>query len=1392
MFGAAGGRDVRTLRFAAIVVAILTSCLAVLQVTGRIVVAQLADREDFLNEQLAAYRVQLSGVEGFWHGVNPGLRADRLVFPFGEFTDVVFEFDVIESAFYNSFIARVLQFDEATVAMERTPSGWQLLNQGPQPIAFDFPAFAMNSDIVVGHLRLLLHDGETVDEFTIDAAAINRQGRHRFSVKVTNPESCADCGIVAQGNIADLFDRSPGRGDPSFASLTVNDFDLRIAQFGDIPLRLDGDAAWHKGDDEGNGRLNLALTDARGEAFSVDGYLWEHDGGHRGHLGIAPADIPSDGIPPGNEGIADAPGQGMPAGDDAASVGFFVDGSGFSVWLSRLDLAPVLAVVRGNIGGDAPISEWLDNLRIGGVVENVRLLSDAEGTTVAASMREFGIDAYRGVPMLRGIAGTIVGQGGAFLVELADGPADGLANGPLTMAFPDLFDEAWPLRRASGHIEAWQEPGYLGLRSHDLVAITDDTRAKIGFAFARPDDLYEVRVAVDTVIDRTTVATAHTLIPNNLGPEIRDWLSQSMVSGDLGNARMVYNGYGRARPGEALNQVELTGSVRNGTIQYHPDWPTAFNVAGQFSVTAEGIFAAANTASIFDSDIGTIRISLPTGAATVGVKLKARADAGRVVEFGRIKPLGEALYFIDPSWSGEGGVVIDADLDIPITQNEDGTEPEGRYDIDFQLDGARLHLADLALDLRELGGRIEYRSPTTVTASRLTGSLFGHPMRADIATEERYIFDVEGTIGVADIYMLMGSEDLGIARGSTDFRARALLGGERPPTLEISDDLYGIELLAPPPIGKAFDDRVDFRATLEFHDEFSAASMHLDEAHGWMHAADSDILRGAFGIGASVPVSDENSHRVVVSGRLDALDLASTLEQGTTTNWQFNDLVIDRIDIGEFSIDAAIIDGFMDADEGRIQIASKEMDGVVSRMGEAPWQIALSEVRIPEESWDEDDESDPLSVDMIEDWIDADVVVERIFLGDEDYGSWRFSLRPGLAGAAFTDTAGELKGMDIRSDQPVFWDAATNETYFLGRMNSSDVAKVLREWDYSPSVESRSLKACGDLRWPGSPVNFALAHSSGHVAVLLNEGRFPTAEQGVGPMRILSLINFSAITKRMGFNFKDVLGEGVSFESLTADLSVDNGVVQFLEPMEIIGTGSHFFITGTVDMDSTDLDLRLVVTLPLHRSLPWYAAYLALATPTSAVGVLGVLVGEQIFGDQLEQLTSGLYHVRGTYEDPEVVFEGIFTNDMEVPNQVAAEGYPGAGGCSLDGLKPLEDPGEQTTPDSPQADAQPQASTEGSTASEEPGMPPEQPASSEKPQEPEESGAAENPGTPGESEVSGKPAEPEIPPRLAVPAESKTPAKPKSTDEPEAREKTESKNDPESKGGTEKPKTKGR
>ena len=92
------------------------------------------------------------------------------------------------------------------------------------------------------------------------------------------------------------------------------------------------------------------------------------------------------------------------------------------------------------------------------------------------------------------------------------------------------------------------------------------------------------------------------------------------------------------------------------------------------------------------------------------------------------------------------------------------------------------------------------------------------------------------------------------------------------------------------------------------------------------------------------------------------------------------------------------------------------------------------------------------------------------------------------------------------------------------------------------------------------------------------------------------------------------------------------------------GAGSQLTLAGDVNLVTESLDNDLIFTLPLNKNLPWYAAYSAIVT--GPLMGAGVFLAQQVFKNQIDELTSLKYEITGTLEQPEVKLVAIFDDSI--------------------------------------------------------------------------------------------------------------------------------------------------
>ena len=1210
-------------------VTIVVGCFAALQLAGRVLFSQLPRIEGTINA-LIGQGIVLEGLEGRWRGLNPGVFAERVSFPAGELVGFDFELDLIESLARNRVVARRMTVVDGRVVFEKTPAGWRAQGWRPDRADLDAESLFLHSDQVWIRGRVVARDQDRTAAMHIESWLINVDGGHRFSIRMQSEPNCNDCALAIEG---DITDDGPGAVKVTAESFSLGeglDDMLGIPAF---DAAIAGD--WRRSAD-GGAQARLAMEMPRLQTPGADSSVttklaaWTENGGYRGLVDSLSVESGTRTWHTGNIGFR----------IEAVGGELFTD-----VWVPPFSAEEVAEVAVAAFGVDGRLGRWLSNLAPRGLVNGLGIRIDREGPAFACHGRGAAVAPFRGVPGADNLTFRAAGTARAVRLDLD--------SYDFALWMPNFVaaEEIYP--GGGGSLTFAFHHGNLAVRADNLWLDHNGTRAVGTIALTRPSQSGEVRVAADLTIDRIAVEAARDYLPLTLSPRLRHWLLESVRAGHLEQSRVLFQGNVAPGAGKGGRHFEMSAGVVDGVLDFHPDWPTASRIDANLVVAGRKM-RLAGSATVLGIDGAEIDLKVPPAGGELALRVRSRTDFGALFDFARRTPVHEAMPFLSDTWSGTGPVVVDAEMTLPLGTRDGAPVPEDLR-LDLELKGASLDLANLGLRFDALNDSVRFVPPHGLSSKALTGTLFGAPASVAIDFDDSALrFNIDGSASIAEVYEMLDVAGSDIVEGRFDFDAVFEIhhAADHPPQLRVESDLVGVGMGLPAPLGKAPEKAGDATVSMQFLDDYVAVSARYDDTRGWLHFADGRVRAAAVGFGVPVPMADAASGRVVVGGGLDSIDAAAVSALVGESNaagpgmaWELRRFRIGKVAFDSMELNELILDGHAESGETRLEVEARELRGTLARTNDAPWQVELAELRVPAT----DTARVPLDPSVIDRLTAADVVLDRVFVGDGDYGAWRFKLRPVPDGVELHDVVADLRGLAIASTAPVLW-TKHGVTRFDGEVTAGDLRDVLPLWDFVPSVESESFRATGGLRWPGSPLDFDLATLSGEASLDLSNGRFLDVEQGAGAARIMSLVNFSTIVKRMSFDFTDVFGRGISFDRAIADLAVTDGRARFVEPAKITGTGLRFEIEGTVDFASGILDNQLVVTLPVHASLPWWAAYLAFSNPAAAAGVL---FGQQVLKDPIKRLSSVAYRVTGPYDDP--VVELVGAPRADTPQQAGGD-----------------------------------------------------------------------------------------------------------------------------------------
>lgn len=1209
-----------------------TSAVAVLQLAGRILFLNLGEYEAWINSNFQSNGVSLVGLRGDWYGLNPVIEADQILTNFGELNGVTFEVDVLESLLHNGLIARRLHVESAYVRVHRSVNGWRVGNGYGDGASFDWTTFIRNSDSINVNARIILERDDLVAPYKISLTAINRFGIHRIRASAVPVDGCDSCSASfaydGRGWFKTLID------DDAYAILQVQKFPIELellfgfteAPESHLSASINFAAAESGIQFQGSGMrlfahdgLETSLT------FSLEGNTTKGTQGRlfnieviRGQLEISLPDVKFD-----------------------------RSSERLIVWLESADASSVIGAASSMLSNRNVLGEWFAGLAPKGQLSHIVFLKDDDGYGFETYLGNLSTAPYLHAPAIQISEGAIRGSERGCLLSISESE--------LALSLPTSFHSEWHYENTVADVVFWRSPNYFGIHIEDMTALGRHYQLRGSMGFARNLERNETNLTVSIESDDIGASDAKNYIPNDLTQELTSWLQHRLVDGTLLNVHAVYqrHAYEPARP--AWSGFELTSDFDDAVVNYHDSYPTLLNGRGYLALNDDRTEIRFNRAVVFDVEIHEANVVVPVSNLPIEVDFLLDTQVDRIFEFFWRTPLHEEWPAISSQWTGFGSATMNTELSLGRTETDVFVDS---FNVQLQLNGADIDFNDYSLHLKNLKGKVTLTDPFLLTARGVYGVMFDAPVLVDIQSwrildEEKYAgimeFHLLGNAGVADVYHLIGMDNLEVVSGRTDFSAKTLvyIDSNLSPEISIRSELVGVTVDLPIPLQKSSQQSWPMDVHLSFDDEYSIVTLTSNSLNAWLRTKDGEVLGGSAGISSKPSQEVGHDNSISLTGTIESFVLS---EHDTTLEWmpdlRLVNFEIGKIHLGTFEINNATINGIVGFDEIDVSMRSDEIVAQISRHADDPWVVDAESIRIPSTAADEGLGLLPLAI--MGHLVPADVGVRDIVvLGMDEktahYGAWKFQLRPESGGIRFSNLEADLKGMKIETTDDVWWDRASNSTSAAGAIYGTNLAPVLVAWGFETNVESKTFHFEGKLNWPGSPLDYAVENISGSMSGAIEEGRFLDVSGIGGGVRLTSLLNFSTIVKRLQLKFADVMDTGISFKAVSVSGNFDDGLVSFVKPVVINGTGTEFRVNGTVDLNTGVLDNEMIVTLPLDESLPWYAAYVALANPAAG---LGVLVGSKVFENHITTLSSGKYRVTGTIDDPKVEFISLFSGNL--------------------------------------------------------------------------------------------------------------------------------------------------
>ncbi|WP_323752472.1 YhdP family protein [Marinobacter sp.] len=847
----------------------------------------------------------------------------------------------------------------------------------------------------------------------------------------------------------------------------------------------------------------------------------------------------------------------------------------------------------------------LEHYRPQGYVDDMLLLlpEQAGNFSLSGQLRDVGVQAWQGAPGATGLEGY-------FELSANGGFVDLNAQDPVTLDFPLLFVDEWAFDAMTGRV-SWLKEGSLIRVFADQLQFDFQQDTVITGAFdlkvdGQGEDSLGLRVGVEN--GKADMLAA--FVPAHAVDQgLYEWLSTRIQEADILSGEY----YGHGQIGSDAPRGSFVSSMwyefENGKVRYDDRWPLVSDVAGRVEVQNGDTLVTLRQGRTGGLAIDQAQVQIVPGhmeaPARIQIDTSAPVPGDAVSWWMGNSPLGElggsALAEADILGQFQLGLHIDLPLsgELPVTV-------EARV----QTEGAEFGLPDAGLTWRNISTDLTYHTKAGFSGGPVAAEFLGQAVNLWFGrSDQDDVLHIQqsGDLPLPSFlhqFDLGGDSSFGLD-GSLEYNARLTVGPDGVSPISVSSDLFGLAVDWPEPHGK---EAVD--------------------------TAQLDVQIDPF-VDGGVQVIGEWADRLAFNLNLKDSGFDLTFGHLYLGNHRLSDIQVSALDLG----DRWIVNTESERAVGRVLIPDN--DGVV--------EVDFQRLSLNRQNEDDESQDAPELLTLeaqlaafreldIGSWPSIDGEISALTVDGKPAGRWVFKLRPEDHQLNVTGIEGQVGSLALTGDMTWRILDGREVTQFKGQLAGGGLKGLEPITGNSIPLTNEETTIELDVDWPGSLAQFELGKLSGNVSVRLDDGVILEQNNSAQLFRIFNLLNTDTLWRRLSLDFSDLYEAGVAFDAISGKAVITNGLLSLDPELQLVGPSGAFKVSGNTNMATEDLNMRLVMVLPITQNLPLAALLMGASAPIG--GALFVL--DKILGDPLSKLTSATYTVTGNWSEPKVELKGVF------------------------------------------------------------------------------------------------------------------------------------------------------
>ena len=739
-------------------------------------------------------------------------------------------------------------------------------------------------------------------------------------------------------------------------------------------------------------------------------------------------------------------------------------------------------------------------------------------------------------------------------------------------------------------------------------------------------------------LTRADVSAVYQYLPRVVGEKTYRWVQAAILKGASDDVRIRLKGKLDHFPfvGDREGVFQVTAKVKDGIVQYVPDWPRIEQVQAYLDFHGERMTISDAQGQIFKTRILRAKVAIPDLShddPLLEVDGETQGSTLDHLRFINESPVGRSIENFTSQMHAEGNGKLKLSLRLPIERLQE-TRVAGSY----QFQANKILLANNAPALDQASGKLEF-TDQSIVIPKITAQLLGGPVTISSRTTPDGVvrLGAAGRFSAEGLQKAFPGPYTQRLKGGSDWSASVAVR-KKAINWVLASNLTGLASELPHPLGKAAAESLPLKLERRFIDaEHDALSLNLGQQLAAQLQRDiqgdtTKVVKGKISFGANAVLPTQSG--VWVDGELEKFDVDLWRSLLFASEDELPLLPIAGIQMQIKTLDFMgrrfsnfKLNALSQQDAWQATIGSNEMQGEVNWRSREGGSL---KARFKRFDYPEAAPSRGVQPAGGHDFgLPAlDIVIDEMQLKKVNLG--KVELLANKQGNDWRIERLQVSNPDASLTADGIWQSwlAQPKSKLRMELEVKDAGKFLARMGYPERIRGGVAKLNGDLSWRGSPLDFNLATLSGDMKLDTRRGQFLKVDPGVG--KLLGLLSLQALPRRLTLDFRDVFSEGFAFDSILGVMSVNQGV---LSTNDFVMQGPSAVVTmmGATDLSRETQSLRVKVVPVVGDSVS------LLAFLGGPVAGIGTFVLQKILKDPLGQIAAYDYSVTGTWENPVAV-----------------------------------------------------------------------------------------------------------------------------------------------------------